>query len=170
MSRPRAFATTVAAFDYEAPADVLLRKLKTELRISVAEVLARLLLDALAVAPPLPCGTLVIPIPASRASLKARGFNPAGEIARALAGELGLPLVRSALWRTREDARQTSLGQRARIRGAHGLFRCKALVAGRPIALVDDVMTTGSTMNVAAQALLAAGASSVIALVVARAP
>lgn len=170
LSRPRVFVATVAAFDYEPPADVLLRMLKTELRLNMAEVLANLLLDALAVAPPLPRGTLIVPIPAGRASLSARGFNPAGEIARSMAGALGLPLRLAALRRLRETPRQTSLGQRARIRGAHGLFRAQSDVAGRDIALVDDVMTTGSTMNAAAQALLAAGATSVTALVVARAP
>ncbi|MGE8679849.1 MAG: ComF family protein, partial [Achromobacter marplatensis] len=63
-----------------------------------------------------------------------------------------------------------SLGRRARQSGAAGLFVGSPRVRGRHVAVVDDVMTTGSTVQAAAEALLAAGAASVTILVVARTP
>ncbi len=118
----------------------------------------------------LPPGVLLVPIPASRASLRLRGMNPAAEIACSLAAELGLPRPRHALARRRETPRQATLGRRARQQGAVGLFVCVQPVRGHHVAVVDDVMTTGSTANAAAAALLAAGAASVTVLVAARTP
>jgi predicted amidophosphoribosyltransferase len=144
--------------------------LKTQRRYSMALVLARLLQAALTTTEPLPSGLLVIPIPASRASLRQRGFNPAAEIAAALCAELALPLARGILRRRRESVRQTTLGRTARLQAGIGLFHCVTPLTGRHVALVDDVMTTGSTIDAAAEAVLAAGALSVTALVVARTP
>ncbi|WP_424624581.1 ComF family protein [Achromobacter marplatensis] len=160
----------MAAFDYTPPADALIQMLKTRLRLSMAPVLARLLVAAIRREGGLPAGVLLVPVPASRASLRLRGMNPAGEIARSLAAEMALPLVRGALRRRRETPRQTSLGRRARQSGAAGLFVGSPRVRGRHVAVVDDVMTTGSTVQAAAEALLAAGAASVTILVVARTP
>lgn len=170
LGAPRAYARTIAAFDYAPPADALIQMIKTRLRLSMAPVLARLLADAVRGGGGLPDGVVLVPVPASRASLRQRGMNPAGEIARSLAAELKLPLVRNALRRRRETPRQTSLGRRARRQGAAGLFDGSPLVRGLPVALVDDVMTTGSTVQAAAHALMAAGAASVTVLVVARTP
>lgn len=200
MAQPWAFCRTVAAFDYAPPADTLILMLKTRLRLSMAPVLGRLMAEALraeeccAVAPAmggleimastasasgadssqvdasLPPGVLLVPIPASRASLRLRGLNPAAEIARSLAAELGLSRPVHLLVRRRETPRQATLGRGARQRGAVGLFECVRPVCGRHVAIVDDVMTTGSTANAAATALLAAGAGSVTVLVAARTP
>lgn len=189
LREPRAFSRTVAAFDYAPPGDTLVLMLKTQLRLSTAPVLARLMAQALRTAaqetgasPPDPVITtrpgaglwppdlLLVPIPASRASLRQRGMNPAAEIARSLAAELALPAPRLLLARRRETPRQATLDRGARQRGAVCLFICKDGVRGRHVALVDDVMTTGSTAGAAATALVAAGAASVIVLVAARTP
>lgn len=170
LGAPRAYGRTIAAFDYVPPADALIRMLKTQLRLSMAPVLARLLADAIRHEPRLPDGVLLAPVPASRASLRARGMNPAAEIARSLAAELNLPLIRQALRRRRETPRQTALGRHARRQVAAGLFKASTVVRGRHVAVVDDVMTTGSTVQAAAVALLAAGAAGVTVLVVARTP
>lgn len=170
LGAPRAYSRTIAAFDYAPPADALIRMLKTQLRFSMAPVLAGLLAAAILRAGALRTGTLLVPVPASRASLRLRGMNPAGEIARGLAAELSLPLARDVLRRRRETPRQASLNRQARRRGAVGLFLGSSAVHGQHVALVDDVMTTGSTVQAAAAALLAAGAASVTVLVVARTP
>lgn len=170
LGAPRAYGKAIAAFDYAPPADALIQMLKTRLRLSMAPVLASLLASAIRRDGGLPAGVLLVPVPASRASLRLRGMNPAGEIARSLAAELMLPLVRGALRRRRETPRQTSLGRRARQTGATGLFVGSPLVRGHHVAVVDDVMTTGSTVQAAADALLAAGAASVTILVAARTP
>lgn len=181
LAEPRAFSRTVAAFDYAPPGDALILMLKTQLRLSVAPVLARLMAQALgmaahealtggATANVADTDLLLVPIPASRASLRQRGMNPAAEIARSLAAELLLPAPRLVLARRRETPRQATLDRRARQRGAVGLFVCIGPVRGRHVAVVDDVMTTGSTAGAAAAALMAAGAASVTVLVAARTP
>lgn len=170
LGAPRAYGRTFAAFDYAPPADALIQMLKIRLRLSMAPVLARLLAAAIRRGGGLPAGTLLVPVPASRASLRRRGMNPASEIARSLAAELVLPLARGALRRRRETPRQASLGRRARQAGAVGLFASSPGVRGRHVAVVDDVMTTGSTVQAAACALLAAGAAGVTILVAARTP
>lgn len=181
LAEPRAFSRTVAAFDYAPPGDTLILMLKTQLRLSMAPVLARLMAQALRTAADAdgagghcaarwPPDLLLVPIPASRASLRQRGMNPAAEIARSLAAELALPAPRLMLARRRESPRQATLDRRARQRGAVGLFVCTGPVRGRHVAVVDDVMTTGSTVGAAAAALMAAGAASVTVLVAARTP
>ncbi|SSW61801.1 ComF family protein [Achromobacter agilis] len=167
---PRSFARTVAAFDYQPPADALILMLKAQRRLSMAPVLARLIAAAIARDGPLPPDVLLVPVPAGRASLRRRGMNPAAEIARGLAAELALPLGRGVLLRRREAPRQTGKNRQARRRGAVGLFACAGGVQGRHVAVVDDVMTTGSTADAAAGALLAAGAAGVTVLVAARTP
>jgi len=170
LGAPRSFARTVAAFDYEPPADALVLMLKAQRRLSMAPVLAGLIAAAVARDGPLPAGTLLVPVPAGRASLRRRGMNPAAEIARGLSAELGLPLARGVLLRRREAPRQTGRSRQARRSGAIGLFSCVGGVRGRHVAVVDDVMTTGSTADAAAGALLAAGAAGVTVLVAARTP
>lgn len=170
LGTPRAFARAVAAFDYEPPADALVRLLKVQLRLSMAPVLARLIAAAVARDGRLPAGALLLPVPAGRASLLRRGMNPAAEIARGLAAELDLPLAHGVLLRRRETPRQTGRSRQARRRGAVGVFACAGGVQGRHVAVVDDVMTTGSTADAAAAALLAAGAAEVTLLVAARTP
>lgn len=170
LGAPRAYQRTIVAFDYLPPADALIRMLKTQLRLSMAPVLARLLADAVRAEGELPDGVVLAPIPASRASLRLRGMNPAAEIARSLSAELHVPLVRHALRRRRETPRQTALGRRARQQVAAGVFLGAPSVRGRHVAVVDDVMTTGSTVEAAAVALLAAGAAGVTVLVAARTP
>ncbi len=197
LADPQAFSRTVAAFDYAPPGDALVLMLKTQLRLSMAPVLARMMAQALreaaaqmgaqAVGVPgssvsdtgaqgrhcaafLPPDLLLVPIPASRASLRQRGMNPAAEIARSLAAELALPAPRLLLARRRETPRQATLDRRARQRGAVGLFVCNGRVRGRHVAVVDDVMTTGSTVGAAAAVLMGAGAASVTVLVAARTP
>ncbi|WP_367646744.1 ComF family protein [Achromobacter mucicolens] len=178
LAAPRPFSRTVAAFDYAPPGDTLILMLKTQLRLSMAPVLARLMAQAFKAADGAaspgagawPADLLLVPIPASRASLRQRGMNPAAEITRSLAAELSLPAPRLVLARRRETPRQATLDRRARQRGAAGLFTCTGNVLGRHVAVVDDVMTTGSTAGAAAAALMAAGAASVTVLVAARTP
>jgi len=171
VRRPPAYSRTVAGFDYVPPADLLVLQLKNGRRYGRARLLSALLAGSLRAAfDALPPDTVLVPVPASRASLRMRGFNPAGELARWLAADLGLPLRPRWLVRARESAKQSTLGRAARLRGRQGVFACPLDLPPCAVALVDDVMTTGGTLDAAARALRGRGAREVIALVAARVP
>nr|MBF0685856.1 ComF family protein [Pseudomonas sp.] len=175
-----AFERAVVAFDYAAPADALVLQLKQSLKWGRAAMLGALLSDAvrshgLALGP----GTVMLPIPSSAAALRRRGFNPAAEIARAAGARLGVAVRSDVLFvREPQAVRQSTLSRAQRLDRAPDRFgvraeRLASALDGRAmvqVALVDDVMTTGSTLHAAAQALRAAGVASVVALAVARTP
>jgi len=164
------FVRAIAAFDYVPPLDGLVLALKNGGRLNRARLLGRLLADTVCTTEGLPSVQALTSIPASRASLRQRGFNPAAEIARALGAELGLPVYPAWLRRTRESGRQSRLGRADRRLGAQGLYCCPVVLPSINVAVVDDVMTTGSTLNAAALALKHAGAKSVLGLAAARTP
>jgi predicted amidophosphoribosyltransferase len=112
--------------------------------------------------------SVVVPVLAARVSLRRRGFNPAAEIARAVATRLRLPVRPEAVCRMREASKQSGLRRQARWRAVAGAFEVSADLRGRHIALVDDVMTTGATTEAISQALRHAGAAAVTVWVVAR--
>ncbi len=166
-----AFERIIAAFDYAEPGDFLVHRLKSGRRFVLAPMLARMLAQAVRQAPqPLPGNTILVPVPASRAAIMERGFNPAAEIARYLSRELGLACRPELLRRAREGRRQAGLLRTERMRNAHSLYDCPQRVDGLRIAVVDDVLTTGSTLHSIAGMFKCAGAASVCGLVLARTP
>jgi ComF family protein len=164
-----AFSQTLTTMDYAYPGAMLVRGLKEHGRLANARLFARMLAQTLTVhrrsLPPI--GALV-PIPASLASLRRRGFNPAAEIARTLSAHSAVPF-KSWLIRSREGHLQKVLDSGARRHSVRGLYQCAEPVAPIWVGVVDDVMTSGSTMHEAALALRHAGALGVVALVAARA-
>lgn len=140
---------------------------------SVGPGLGRLLVQAAGPAGwrDLPPRTRVVPVPAHARRLRRRGFNPAGLLARTLAKELGLELAPLGLRARREPPASKGMRREARARRLQGVFRGQPpAVAGRPILLVDDVMTTGATARAAAKACRRAGAEQVEVAVLARVP
>ena len=151
-----------AAFPYEQEAKRLIRRLKFE-HVRVAAVpLARAMSR-------LPGGEeeLIVPMPTTGDRLKKRGFNQAELIGRHLGVMLGMPLV-DALSRSDNRAAQSSLSAKERRKNLVGCMRADSRVRGRRILLVDDVCTTGSSIEEAARALLEAGAKGVGVFVAAR--
>lgn len=116
-------------------------------------------------------GGLVIPVPLHWRRRLTRGYNQAERIGRPLARHLGLPFS-SALARRRATPPQSRLDQAARLRNLRQAFavRGPGAVADRHVVLVDDVATTGATLDTAAAALKAAGAAAVTAVVAGRTP
>jgi len=166
-----AFDRVISAFDYAAPGDLLIHYFKSRGRFMCAGVLAGLLADAVADAEPcLPEATILVCVPSSRAAVLRRGFNPAAEIARSLSARLRLAYRPEWVVRTRDGESQTRLNRRERRLHARSLFRCVGDVSGLHVAIVDDVLTTGSTLHSIALALKEAGAASVCGLVAARTP
>jgi len=113
----------------------------------------------------------VLPMPLFPRRLRERGFNQAVEIARPLARAWGLPLRLDAVRRVRDGPPQASLEGAARRRNVRGAFAADArVVAGRSVLVVDDVMTTGATLDALARELKRAGAVRVENVVLARTP
>jgi ComF family protein len=136
--------------------------------VASGAVARALVLEAAArAAPPRP--DLVVPIPMHPLRWRARGFNPAGLLARHVSRALALPCSSRALVRVRDTPSQTGLDRRGRRRNVRGAFTCAAGVPAS-IWLVDDVVTTGSTLAEAARMLRAAGARRVVGIALAATP
>ncbi len=164
--RPPPWRHAVAAFAYAYPLDRLLHALKYRGATAYAPLFAGALVERLLHDAPTPPDALVA-LPLSPARQRDRGYNQAIEIARPLARTLGLPLV-TGLRRTRDTPPLAGLPWRERQRLVNHAFAADPCVAGRAVALVDDVLTTGATLRAATRALHAAGAASVDVWVVAR--
>lgn len=108
-------------------------------------------------------------MPLHRNRLRQRGFNQAQEIAREIARNLRLPILSHAAARIIDTPPQASLSLKARRNNLRGAFVCDAGVRGKRVAIVDDVMTSGSTLDALAEALLHAGVLEVQCWVAARA-
>lgn len=153
---------------FEFPVDALVRSLKFHGERCHARVLGTLLARERArCAAPRPA--LVIPVPLHPLRLRARGYNQAAELAAFAAREIGAPLDRHALCRLRPTREQSSLRSRDRAANVRGAFAATRSCTGLRVALVDDVVTTGSTVAAAAAALSEAGAAAIELWVVARA-
>lgn len=113
---------------------------------------------------------IIVPVPLHRARLVGRGFNQAREISRLLSRRAAIPIVQEALERVRRTIPQMELARAERAVNIRGAFsaRCN-LVEGKAVLLVDDIMTTGSTLEECARVLLGAGARRVDVLILARA-
>lgn len=173
LAAPPPFERCVTLGDYGFPWDGLITAFKFRDRVDLAGPLAQAL--AARIAGQGPQGAeLVLPVPLSPARLAERGHNQAWELARRVAGTLGLPANATTLLRLRDTAHQVGLGRDARaanLRNAYWVDPAHApRLHGRRVALVDDVLTTGATAGAAAQALLQAGAARVQLWVLARTP
>lgn len=167
LRRPPAFDDTVAAFSYGFPVDGMIRRLKFHAALPLAEVLALGLQRTLRgrTRP-----DLLLPMPLARSRLRQRGFNQSIEIARPLARALSLKLELDACRRSRDTREQSGLSLAARRGNLRGAFECDARLSGADIAVLDDVMTSGTTLDELARTLKLAGARRVTAWVVARTP
>lgn len=113
---------------------------------------------------------LVLPVPLFAARQKKRGYNQSELLAREFCKQTGLVLDTTSLVRVRDTGSQTKLGRQARVTNMSGAFAVKnsAAVKGKTVLLIDDVATTGSTLEACAQALRQAGAKRVMAFTFAR--
>lgn len=165
LKRPPAFDRSRAALAYGFPLDRLIPRLKYSGRLAIAPVLGECLAASVAFGPRPDC---LIPMPLHAKRIRERGFNHATEIAREVAKRLDLPLDSDSCRRIRDTPPQMGLKHDARRRNVRGAFACSGDVRGRNIALIDDVMTTGTSLDELAKTLKQAGALEVETWVVAR--
>jgi len=158
-----AFARSWAPMAYEGTARAVVQALKFRGALPVARLMAAQV--AATLPDDLRRGVLV-PVPPQRARRRARGFDPAGALAGALAERLGVPLA-PVLARHDRAQRQTRAGRGARRQPGRIVVRAEEAAAAA-VLLVDDVHTTGATLDACARALAAAGAREIAAVTYAR--
>ncbi len=167
QNKPPPFTLCRTAFRYEGPLPALISGLKFHQRLQLARVLGQCL--ALTIqrqrqTPP----QLLIPVPLHPRRLRERGYNQAAEIARQAGRDLAIPIDESSCLRIRSTAPQAGLEKTQRRRNVRGVFAVRRLPAAKHVAIVDDVVTTGSTVNELTKVLLKAGVQRVDILAVAR--
>jgi ComF family protein len=170
IADPPAYARARAAVRYDDIARTLVHALKYGDRLDLAPIMGRwmasagreLLADADA----------IVPVPLHWRRLWARRFNQSALLAAVIAKSRGIPVAYGALKRVKATAQQVGLDKAARALNVQGAFRVpaedKPEVAGRRLILVDDVLTSGATVDACARALLRGGAANVDVMVFAR--
>lgn len=156
LSRPPPYSRTWCLGPYEAGLARLITGLKFDRRLENARLLGQLLGQFISAHPHREDLTL-IPVPLHPARLRQRGFNQALEIARWASRVSGTRLSRDAVRRRRNTRAQTGLGAAQRKSNLANAFVCRNMPDAERIALIDDVMTTGSTVSSLAMTLRRAG-------------
>lgn len=156
-ARAYSFDRAFVPFRYQAPMDFLILGLKFNRRLSHARLLGELFAGALAErgAPPPDC---IIPVPLHPLRLRERGFNQALELARPSARRFNIPLLADGLRRMRHTTPQTQLDAARRHGNPRGAFAASQPLTGQRVALMDDVVTTASTVAECSRILRASGA------------
>lgn len=172
LTHPPHFDTARAPFLYEGGIRNLIHSFKYNRQTQLRYPLALLTLEGARSFLEAHDPQLVVPVPLHRSRLRQRGFNQAVLLGGTIARRFSLPLLPDALARTRPTEPQVELSAAERRLNVKGAFAVNGpdRVAGKRILLLDDVMTTGSTMDECAKELKKAGAGMVIALTVARTP
>lgn len=155
----------MAALRYEFPLDVLIQELKYRHQLAIAPLLGAELAKCVQSAP---CPDVLLPMPLHPSRLRERGFNQALELAKIVAGRLGLPLLTQGAERIRATPPQVGLPWKERAKIVRGAFACTVDLSGKHVAILDDVMTTGTSLHELGLALRKQGAAEISAWVVAR--
>ncbi|MDE1172246.1 MAG: ComF family protein [Parvibaculaceae bacterium] len=170
IASPPPYAAARAVLAYGDLAARLVSRLKYGDRMEIAEAFAPWMVRA--GGDVLKGADLLVPVPLHRWRLFRRRFNQSAELARGIGKLSGLPCRTSLLHRIRATEAQVGLTRNQRQRNVQGAFavdpRKKPEMAGKTIVLVDDVMTTGATVDACTRALLRAGAAEVRVLTLAR--
>ena len=171
IASPPPFDRLRSAALYEDLARDLVHALKYRDRTDLAPMMAGWMLRAGDGA--VQAADLIVPVPLHRFRLLWRKFNQAAELARAIGGLSGKPVLIDAVRRTKRTRRQIGLGQRAREDNVRGAFSVtpegREALFGRRVVLIDDVYTTGATVAAVTRALKRAGSADVTVLTFARA-
>ncbi len=170
LAQPPAWSAARAVWRYEDAAREPILRLKYGDRTDLVQLFARYL------APKLPelgdAASLILPVPLHRWRLFQRTFNQSGLLVQALQRQTGWPASLSALRRIRRTRPQQGLSRADRLKNVRAAFDVppdqRALIKGRAIILVDDVITTGATLDACARVLLRTGAADVKVLTLAR--
>lgn len=176
LKRPPAFDTVIVAADYVPPVDQLVQSLKFGSQLALAGAFAGLLHAAAdkPLAGKMPRPDILTTVPLAPSRLAARGFNQSLEIAKPLARRMHVPLLPQLVERIRETDPQTGMPLKKRKNNMRNAFAVSPgripRIRGLHIGIVDDVLTTGATLEEMATVLKRAGAARISGLVFARTP
>ena len=165
--RKPSYTRTWSLFPYESPLRDLVHLLKYKNKMVLGSVLGRLMCEQLPVLREI---DLVLPVPLAPQRLLEREYNQSLLLADSIARAIGTPLDWSSLVRVRQSTPQTALPRRARLKNLRQTFAVAKpeRISGRRVLLVDDVFTTGTTVNECAKALRKAGSAEVYVVTLAR--
>jgi ComF family protein len=164
---PPPFVGSFVPYRYACPLDHLVRGLKFRSDLACGRVLGELFSRCvLERGAPLP--EVIVPVPLAPRRYRERGYDQAGELALAIRHCTGVAVKTDVVIRQRETAEQAGLDRRARRKNVRGAFRAVAPLRARSVAILDDVVTTGSTARELAAVLLQAGAEHVEVWAIAR--
>lgn len=169
LNSPQAFIDNAwALFQYHYPANRLIQHMKYKHGVDIASALGAMLIKLFPnEGAPLP--DCIMPVPLHSSRLISRGYNQSVELARPLSRQLGVKLDTSSCKRIRATAPQAELPATKRKQNVHNAFSVSEKTGYNHVLLVDDVITTGSTINELARTLSLAGANRIDVLTVARA-
>ena len=166
LTQPPSFDRVIAAFAYADPIRQLMARFKYQRQLATGDVIAQVLRSRL----PVPAQVeAIIPVPLHPRRLRQRGFNQALELSRPLARALDLPLLPHSVIRQKNTPPQSSLTRKQRRQNLKQAFSLKQAIPYASIAIVDDVMTTGSTVEALSTLLKQHGVEYIEVWCVARA-
>ena len=170
IANPPAYHRARAAVRFDEISRALVHALKYGDRLDLAPMMGRWL--ALAGRELVAEADALVPVPLHWRRNWARRFNQSGMLAAAVSAETGVPVTASALKRVKATVQQVGLSKSERAANIQGAFRVsaesKTAIAGKRLVIIDDVLTSGATVQGCARALLRAGATNVDVLVFAR--
>ncbi len=158
LRRAPRYHASVCAYRYAYPVDHLVRALKYDGAIALARVLGELLVRSLQAGRQAPWPDCIVPMPLHPERFRARGYNQSIELGRLLEHRLGIPLCTDRVSRVRATREQAALSRKERRRNVRGAFAVAGELRAKRIAILDDVVTTGSTVREVARVLRRAGA------------
>jgi len=158
-----AFDHTIAAFAYAFPLDKLIQAVKFSEQLNLISQLADALVQNINILP-----DAIVALPLHPMRLRERGFNQSQLLAAQIARHLNVTLLNNICQRTRNTTPQSTLAWQARGKNMRKAFSCNADLSCKHIAIVDDVMTSGASIEELARTLRQAGATQISAWVVAR--
>lgn len=167
LAAPPSFDNTTALFTYNFPLDRLLQQYKYRESLQLANMFATMLHEKLRITKSEKID-LIIPMPMHAKRLQERGFNQALEIAKTVAKLTNVKIDYTACQRIKLTPPQASLPLKERSKNIRGVFECQKDLTGLNIAVIDDVMTTGASLDELAKTLKKAGATHVECWVIAR--
>ncbi len=168
LKKRPSFARTVAVFGYTGAIQWLIKRLKFSHKLVPARILGELMGERLPTMAPAPWPEAIVPVPLHTRRLRHRGFNQAIELARPVAARLSLPIDWECCERVVATAEQSSLSLKTRRRNLKGVFQVVRKLDYKHVAIIDDVMTTGTTANELAKTLRRSGVERVDVWVCAR--